>query len=71
METIETDVILERLNNLIETNKKEHKDILEQTTLTNGRVDNLEDWKNRMIGGFVVSNAILIPLVFWLLSKIE
>jgi hypothetical protein len=62
---IENDVLLERINNLIETNKTEHEAILIQTTRTNGRVNGLEKWQNRIIGGMVVVDVIILPLVLW------
>jgi len=30
---------------------------------TNGRVTELEKWKNRIAGGFIVISAVLIPIV--------
>jgi len=65
MNKINNDVLLERINNLIETNKTEHEAILAQTTKTNGRVNNLESWQNRIIGGMVIVDVIVLPLVLW------
>lgn len=65
MSKIENDVLLERINNLIETNKTEHEAILTQTTKTNGRVTKLESWQNRIIGGMVIVDIIVLPLVIW------
>ena len=62
---IDNDVLLERINNLIETNKTEHEAILTQTTKTNGRVTKLESWQNRIIGGMVIVDIIVLPLVLW------
>jgi hypothetical protein len=64
-QTIENDVLLERINNLIETNRTEHEAILTQTTKTNGRVTKLESWQNRIIGGMVIVDIIVLPLVLW------
>jgi hypothetical protein len=66
---IENDVLLERINNLIETNKTEHEAILTQTTKTNGRVTKLESWQNRIIGGMVIVDIIVLPLVLWWITK--
>ena len=66
----ENDVLLERINNLIETNKSEHKAILIQTTATNGRVNKLELWQNRIIGGMIIVDIIVIPLIFLWAAKV-
>lgn len=66
---IDNDVLLERINNLIETNKTEHEAILTQTTKTNGRVTKLESWQNRIIGGMVIVDVIVLPLVLWWITK--
>jgi len=66
---IENDVLLERINNLIDTNKTEHEAILTQTTKTNGRVTKLESWQNRIIGGMVIVDIIVLPLVLWWITK--
>jgi len=63
---IETDVIIERLDNLIRENKENHEKILEQTTKTNSRVSHLEDWKAKATGGFIVLNILVVPVVMWL-----
>lgn len=69
MKKINNDVLLERINNLIETNKTEHEAILAQTTKTNGRVTKLESWQNRIIGGMVIVDVIVLPLVLWWITK--
>ena len=63
-------VIIERLNNLVEENKEEHKKILEQTTKTNGTVADIQKWRFLITGGLIVSNAIILPIIFILISKI-
>jgi len=67
--TMEDKVILERLNNLIDTNKKEHESILIQTTKTNGTVAKIQKWKYMITGGFVLSNIIIVPIVVALILK--
>jgi len=39
------------------------KRIEERVKNTNGRVTELEKWKNRIAGGFIVISAVLIPIV--------
>lgn len=58
-QVIENDVLLERIDNLIDTNKAEHAAILIQTTKTNGRVNKHDAWLNRMIGGIILMNVEL------------
>ena len=57
-------VLAEKLDNLIETNKEDHADILTQVKITNGRTTNLEGWRNKIVGGLVVANLIMVPLMF-------
>lgn len=70
-------VIIERLDNLILQNDKDHcsinKDmkekldlILLQTTKTNGSVAAIKKWKSRMEGGIAIISLILVPLFLWL-----
>jgi hypothetical protein len=56
-------------NEKFETNDNSHKAILEQVIRTNGRVTTLEAWKNRIIGGFIISNLIIIPIVMILVKQ--
>ena len=64
---------LKGLGNLFEekfkNNDESHKAILEQVTKTNGRVTSLETLKNRIIGGIIIGNAIIIPLTIWLFTN--
>ena len=50
--------------------------IKEQTTKTNGHVaDNiskiqeLDGWKNRIIGGLIISNIFIVPVLLWLIFQ--
>lgn len=53
------------------TNISEKLDtVIIQVLKTNGRVSSLESWKNKLIGGFIVTNIILVPVAVTLLSKI-
>lgn len=42
--------------------------ILNQTTLTNGRVGALEQWKHIGIGATTVLSFLIVPLLIWALS---
>jgi hypothetical protein len=75
-EKIEQKVILNKLENLIITNKDEHQVILAQVLRTNGsvkehnvKIDSLEKWKNRLTGGLLVINIVVLPVVFYLLYQ--
>ena len=68
--------ILERVNNLIATNKSEHEAILAQVRRTNGFVQEhekdikrLDVWKSRITGGLLVLNIVVLPVVFYLLFE--
>lgn len=73
---LEQGIILERLNNLISTNKKDHKLILDQVLKTNGnvqtndkRIGKLESLKNKVIGGLIVVNLLILPLVIYYITQ--
>lgn len=61
--------IVERLDNLIETNRDEHEKIINQTTKTNGRLNEIEKWKERVTGGLIVINIFVIPVIMFLLYE--
>ncbi len=66
---IDNDVLLERINNLIDTNSKDHKVLIEQTTRTNGRVTKLEAWRNIITGGLLILNVVVWPIILFLITK--
>lgn len=68
--------IRERLDNLIGQNKEDHDTILTQVKRINGFVQdhdkdirNLENWKNRIVGGLVIINIFILPILFWLIFR--
>jgi len=67
-------VLLERVDNLIETNKNEHKTIIDQVRKTNGtlgvhdvRIGKLERWKSTITGALIVINVIIVPILLYLI----
>ena len=69
-------VLAEKLDNLIETNKNEHADILRRQDKTNGgiktnadRINKLESLKNIAIGALLVMNTLLLPIAFMLIRQ--
>ena len=70
------DALVERLegvtkliNEKFNENEKSHNAILAQTCKTNGRVSNLEDWKNKIIGALLMMNLIILPIVFMAINN--
>mgnify|MGYP004002356325 CR=1 FL=1 len=45
-------------------NAKEHKEVIEHQKITNGRVNKLEGWKNKLIGGLILANIVIVPMFF-------
>jgi len=43
--------------------------ILDQCMKTNGRVTSLEATKNMLVGGLILTNLLILPAAFILLSK--
>jgi hypothetical protein len=66
---ITNEVLCERLDNLIRDNSEDHAKIIIQTTKTNGIVTKHDNWLNRIIGALIVSNAVVLPILLYLLFK--
>jgi hypothetical protein len=66
---VDNDVLLERINNLIETNKIDHAALLVQTTKTNDRVTKLEAWRNVVTGALIILNVVVWPIVLLFITK--
>ena len=68
----EIDSKFEEVHHRFDDQEKTLNSILGQTTRTNGRVNSLETWQNRMIGAIIVISAIttgiLIPLALTFLN---
>lgn len=68
MTTKETDLLEQRLDQV----DVKLGEILEQTRLTNGRVDKLESWRDKMTGAWVVVSLVspvIAGLIVSYLSK--
>jgi len=57
------EVVIERLDNLKDDNRQEHEAILVQTTKTNGKVADISKIQERLIGGLIVLNIFIVPVV--------
>jgi len=69
------ETILERLNNLIMDNKEEHKNILAQTTKTNGSVADIQRWRYICTGVILLMNVFFVPIILaiaiqWILKAL-
>ena len=49
---------------------KDIKNLTEIATKTNGRVRDLEMWRNRVVGALAVVTMLLIPIILQYVSKI-
>ena len=70
MENTELATIIERLNNLIDSNQLSHDAILQQVTKTNGKVAENTKWRHILAGGLIVSNAIVVPIIIAIVLKL-
>ena len=77
MTQITLEVLAEKIDGLKELtelkfteNSKEHTSVIAHQKITNGRVNLLESWKSNAMGVFFVVNAIFIPILFIVLSKV-
>jgi len=46
------------------------KNLTDLAVKTNGRLSNLEAWRNRMVGAITIIGIILIPIVGQLMAKV-
>jgi hypothetical protein len=66
---ITLEVLDERISNFFRENKEDHDILIDQTTKTNGRVSKLEAWKNVIVGGLVILNTVVWPVILYLITK--
>jgi len=43
--------------------------VIIQTTKTNGRVNKLEAWQNKIIGALLITEVILLPIIFIIIKE--
>ncbi|MFA4833573.1 MAG: hypothetical protein WC619_01850 [Patescibacteria group bacterium] len=76
MPEVDNNVLVERLEGLtklinekFETNSDQHSKIEAQVVKTNGRVNSLEDWKNRIVGAIIIMNIVFLPIIFMVVNN--
>lgn len=69
-------LISEKFTAFENTNNISHDTILVQVKKTNGtvivntaRITNIEEWKNKIIGALIMTNLILLPVFFIIISN--
>ncbi len=55
--------IVQKLDDLINSNEKEHSGILEQVKRTNGTVADLVAWKWISIGAISILSSLILPVI--------
>ncbi len=66
---MESETIEKLFDAKLETVHQKLDSIDTQTKKTNGRVSLLEAWKNRIIGGLIVTQVILIPIAIMVVRR--
>ena len=61
--------VIHLINEKFNNNETEHGAILEQTKKTNGRVSTLESWKAMIIGALIMTNIIILPMLFMIINN--
>jgi len=69
LKKITLEVLDERISNFFRENKEDHDILIDQTTKTNGRVSKLEAWKNIIVGGLIILNTVVWPVILYLITK--
>jgi hypothetical protein len=71
----EIKAMFERLDEKLDNHSKVHGLILDQTTATNGKVAEIQKWKERVMGGFYVASSlgvtIILPLLIWAIVEVN
>lgn len=51
-------------------NEKAHEIIIHHQEITNGRVNKLEAWKNKVMGALVIMNIVFVPVLLALILNV-
>jgi hypothetical protein len=63
------EITKETLDEIVKRIDENVQEIRVQTTKTNSRVSHLEAWKNRVTGGLIITDIILIPVIITFVIK--
>ena len=62
-----SEITKETIDEIIKRIDENVMEIRVQTIKTNGRVNSLEAWKNKITGGLLITDLILVPIVITLI----
>lgn len=66
---ITNEILLERLENLIEQNTNAHVEVNAHLKQLNGSVGSLKMWRSFITGGLAVLSAILVPVALMVFAN--
>lgn len=59
------------IDDIKKSNKEEHKEMICHQKITNGRVNKLEKWRSRIIGGMVVITVVMPIIIGFIKSFVD
>ena len=62
-----SEITKETIDEIIKRIDENVMEIRVQTIKTNGRVNSLEAWRNKITGGLLITDLILVPIVITLI----
>lgn len=62
--------IKEEIKKMDDSHGEKFKEIMDCVKLTNGRVKDLEMWRNRVVGALAVITMLLVPVLLQYVSKV-